>query len=52
MLSTAAYLIILRVAMPGLLTTLKRGVLETFAHGVARAAPEPHAVQASDATAG
>jgi len=42
----------LRVAMPGLLTTLKRGVLETLAHGVARTAPEPDAAQVSDATVG
>ena len=52
MLSTAAYLTILRVAVPGLLTTLRRGVLETFAHGVARTAPEPDVVRVSDATAG
>jgi PST family polysaccharide transporter len=45
MLSTAAYLAILRIALPGLLTTLARGVVQTFSHGVARSVPEPHAAQ-------
>jgi lipopolysaccharide exporter len=45
MLSTAAYLAILRVALPGLLTTLGRGVLEAFSHGVARSVPEPRTAQ-------
>ena len=28
-----------------LLTTLARGVVQTFSHGVARSVPEPHAAQ-------
>jgi hypothetical protein len=43
--SAGGYVILVRVAMPGLLTTLGHGVLQTFAHGVARSAPEPHAAQ-------
>jgi len=49
-LSTAAYLIILRIALPGLLTTLGRGVLQSFAHGTARTVPVPQSPQPSDAT--
>jgi putative polysaccharide biosynthesis protein len=48
-LSTAAYFIIIRLALPGLLTTLGKGVLESFAHGVARTAGVPSSVQTSDA---
>ena len=43
-LAAVAYLAILRFAQPGLLTTLRRGVLDAFAHGVARSAPEPQPV--------
>ena len=45
MLSTAAYLAILRIVLPGFLTTLARGVVQTFSHGVARSVPEPHVAQ-------
>ena len=34
-LTAAAYLILLRVAIPGLLTTLKHGTLKSVSHGVA-----------------
>jgi hypothetical protein len=50
LLSALAYLGILRLSLPGLLTTLGRGMLETFAHGVARSTPAPPSVQPSDAT--
>jgi len=43
--SCVAYLAILRVALPGLLTTLGRGVVQTFSHGVARSASASHAAQ-------
>jgi PST family polysaccharide transporter len=43
--SAAAYLGILRVVLPGLLTTIGRGVVQTVSHGVARSTPEPHAAQ-------
>jgi O-antigen/teichoic acid export membrane protein len=39
-LAIAAYLALVRLALPGLLTTLGRGVAQTFAHGVSRAATE------------
>jgi len=45
MLSTFAYLAILRIVLPGFLTTLARGVAQTFSHGVARSVPEPHVAQ-------
>ena len=45
-LSSVAYLAIVRVAQPGLLTTLGRGIVESFAHGVApHTVPQPHAAQ-------
>jgi hypothetical protein len=49
MLSAAVYFIILRIALPGLLTTLGKGVLQSFAHGVARTTTVPSSVQPSDA---
>ena len=49
-LTAVAYVTILRLVTPGLLTTLGRGVLDSVAHGVARRAGEPQAVHASDAT--
>ena len=35
-LSTVAYFVIVLIALPGLLTTLCKGVMQSFAHGVAR----------------
>lgn len=52
MLSAGVYFIILRIAMPGVLTTLGTGVLQSFAHGVARTTPVPASPQPSDATVG
>jgi lipopolysaccharide exporter len=43
--SAAAYLGILRIVLPGLLTTIGRGVMQTVSHGVARSAPEAPAAQ-------
>jgi PST family polysaccharide transporter len=45
LLATLTYLAIVRIALPGLLTTLRRGVFDTFAHGVSRSSPEPHAAR-------
>ena len=50
MIGTAAYLAILRMALPGLLTTLRQGMTQTFAHGVARSAHDRPVAQPSDAT--
>jgi hypothetical protein len=50
MLATAAYFVILRIALPGLLTTLGQGVLQSFTHGVARTASVPPSPQPSDVT--
>jgi ribose/xylose/arabinose/galactoside ABC-type transport system permease subunit len=51
-LSAVTYFIILRIALPGLLTTLGQGVLQSFAHGVARTASAPPSPQPSDVTVG
>jgi PST family polysaccharide transporter len=45
LLSALAYLAILRMSLPGLITTLGRGMLETFAHGVAGTTPAGAATQ-------
>jgi len=50
LLSTVAYFVIVRIALPGLLTTLGKGVLQSFAHGVARTASAPPSPQPSDVT--
>jgi O-antigen/teichoic acid export membrane protein len=50
LLGSLAYLAIVRLALPGLLTTLGQGVLQTFAHGVARSVHDAPVAQPSDAT--
>ena len=45
LLGPSGYLVLVRIGVPGLLTTLGRGFVQTFEQGVALPASEPHAAQ-------
>src|SRR5262249_43394786 len=49
LLAALAYLVVLRGALPGLLTTLRRGVVDSFSHGISQSPTDPQVAQTSTA---